>query len=73
MTTRIDNLDNPYRISPAVVPSAYRLRLRPDLAAATFAGTVEIAIAIAQPVHAIVLNAIELEVEPFSRQQHAVP
>lgn len=63
MTTRTDGLENPYRLAPTVVPSAYHLRLRPDLAAATFTGTVEIAITIAQPVRAIVVNAIELDVE----------
>ena len=64
MTTRTDGLENPYRIAPTVVPSAYRLRLRPDITAATFTGTVEISLEIVQPVRVIVLNAIELDVEP---------
>ncbi|OYV64944.1 MAG: hypothetical protein B7X07_04785, partial [Actinobacteria bacterium 21-64-8] len=64
MTTRTDALENPYRLARTVVPSAYRLRLRPDFATATFTGTVEISLAITQPVRAIVLNAIELDVEP---------
>lgn len=66
MTTRTNETENPYRLSPAVVPRSYRLRLRPDLAAATFSGTVEISIEITEPVASIVVNAIELDVEPAS-------
>src|SRR5271170_5287202 len=50
-----------YRLATHVVPSAYRLRLEPNLDAATFSGTVEIDLAIAASTSTIVLNAIELD------------
>ena len=49
-----------YRLPRTVVPSRYDLRLEPDLAAATFAGRVEIAVTVQEPVEEIVLNAAEL-------------
>ena len=49
-----------YRLPRTVVPSRYDLRLEPDLAAATFAGRVEIAVTVREPVEEIVLNAAEL-------------
>jgi puromycin-sensitive aminopeptidase len=58
-------MTNPYRLPTAVVPSSYRLQLRPDLDAATFSGTVEIDVDVREPVDVIVLNAIELELSPL--------
>ncbi len=49
-----------YRLPRTVVPSRYDLRLEPDLDAATFAGRVEIAVDVSEPVEEIVLNAAEL-------------
>src|ERR1700724_54255 len=57
-------MSNPYSRPSTVIPAAYRLRLSPDLEAATFEGTVEIDVEIAEPVTSIALNAIELEVAP---------
>ena len=54
-------VSNPYRLSRAVVPSAYRLFLTPDLDAATFAGRVEIDVEIHEPTERVVLNAVDLE------------
>ena len=51
-----------YRLPRTVVPSRYDLRLEPDLAAATFAGRVEIAVTVREPVEEIVLNAAELQI-----------
>ncbi|HVB51063.1 MAG TPA: M1 family metallopeptidase [Acidimicrobiales bacterium] len=64
MTTRTYDPENPYRIARTVVPHAYRLRLRPDLDAATFMGSVEVTVTIAEQVRSIVMNAIELDVQP---------
>jgi len=52
-----------YRLPTHVVPSAYRLRLDPDLGAATYSGTVEIDLDSSEPTSTIVLNAIELELD----------
>ncbi len=52
---------NPYRLGRAVVPSAYRLFLTPDIDQATFAGRVEIDVAINEPISTLTMNAIELE------------
>ena len=51
-----------YRLPITVVPTAYRLVLTPDLAAATFAGDVEIDLTVTEPVTTIVLNAAELDI-----------
>jgi puromycin-sensitive aminopeptidase len=55
-------MSNPYRLSPVVTPSAYRLTLAPNLDAATFEGSVEIDVEIHEAVTEFSLNAIELEV-----------
>jgi puromycin-sensitive aminopeptidase len=53
---------NPYRLPRSVVPSRYTLTLEPDLESASFAGTVDIEVAVNDPVEQIVLNAIELDI-----------
>ncbi len=55
--------ENPYRLATTVVPEAYRLRIEPDLAAGTFAGTVEIDLHVFEAVESISLNALELDVD----------
>jgi puromycin-sensitive aminopeptidase len=52
-----------YRLPTTVLPSAYRLRLEPDLEASTFRGDVEIDLDVADPTAVIVLNALELELD----------
>ncbi len=49
-----------YRLPRTVVPSRYDLRLEPDLAAATFAGSVAITVTVHEPVADVLLNAAEL-------------
>ncbi len=51
------------RLPRSVVPSAYRLRVEPDLDAASFTGTVEIDVEMPGPVPSIVLHAHQLELE----------
>ena len=66
MSTTPDIETNPYRLSKVVIPSAYRLRLEPDLARATFAGSVEIDVDVTERVATFTLNAVELEVSAAS-------
>ena len=54
---------DPYRLPRAVVPSRYDIRLEPDLTTLTFRGEETIAVTVAEPVHEIVLNAVELAVD----------
>ncbi len=62
MTSSAPSASNPYRLPRSVVPSRYTLTLDPDLDAATFAGTVDIEIAVNDPVEHVVLNAVELDI-----------
>ncbi len=55
-------MTNPHRLSRNVVPQNYQLRLEPDLANATFTGTVAIACEAASATSQIVLNSIELDI-----------
>ncbi|RPI23673.1 MAG: M1 family peptidase, partial [Actinobacteria bacterium] len=51
-----------FRLPRTVVPSHYDLTLAPDLDTATFTGSVSAAIDVKEPVRAVVVNAIELEI-----------
>jgi puromycin-sensitive aminopeptidase len=53
---------DPHRLPRHVVPSRYDVTLEPDLAAATFAGTIEIAVSVSEGCSQLILNAIELEI-----------
>jgi len=55
-----------YRLPRAVVPARYDLVLEPDLEAATFAGTAEIAVEVHERVDEIVVNALDLTIEKAS-------
>jgi len=54
--------DNPYRLPQTVVPNRYRLMLEPDLAGATFSGTVSIDVTARDSVDLVKLNAAELDI-----------
>ncbi len=58
-----DSTIDRYRLPTSVTPSAYRLRLVPDLDAATFTGEVQIDLDVREATDTIVLNAAELELE----------
>ena len=59
----VDNLQaDHYRLGKSVVPRRYDVELAPDLAAATFTGTVKIAVDVVEPTPTITLNAIELAI-----------
>jgi puromycin-sensitive aminopeptidase len=55
--------DNPYRLPRAVVPSRYDLVLEPDLASASFQGSVAIHVHAPDGADRIVLNAAELGID----------
>lgn len=50
------------RLSTVVIPSHYRLRIRPDIEAATFSGDESISLTVCETVTSIVLHAAELEI-----------
>ncbi len=50
-----------YRLPRSVIPSHYDIVLEPDLASASFTGTVGIDVEVFEPTSVVVLNAIELE------------
>ncbi|MCU0311297.1 MAG: M1 family metallopeptidase [Acidimicrobiales bacterium] len=54
---------DPFRLPSGVRPVRYDLCLEPDLAAATFDGTVAVVLAVEEPSTRIVANAVELEVD----------
>ncbi|MCU1391982.1 MAG: putative Peptidase rane alanine aminopeptidase [Ilumatobacteraceae bacterium] len=53
---------DPYRLPRAVLPRHYAVTLEPELAAATFAGSITITADVVEAAEQIVLNAIELEI-----------
>ena len=55
-----------YRLPRTVLPSVYNIRLRPDLDAERFSGTVAVTVSVSEPVAAITLNAKELEIQSAS-------
>jgi puromycin-sensitive aminopeptidase len=65
--------DNPYRLPRSVVPDRYRVVLEPDLAAATFEGSVDIEVTVVEPVDELVLNAIELDIHSVTIDGQSVP
>ncbi|HEX4868456.1 MAG TPA: M1 family metallopeptidase [Acidimicrobiales bacterium] len=52
---------NPHRLPRTVLPQRYDLTIAPDLAAASFEGTVDIEVNVAEASSEVVLNAIELQ------------
>ena len=54
--------DGSHRLPRTVEPISYRLRVEPDLEAATFSGTEEIEVRVHDQTDQIVLNAAELEI-----------
>ena len=51
-----------FRLPRTVVPSHYRIRLEPDLEAATFSGTVAIDVDVVESVSSVLMNALDLTV-----------
>jgi puromycin-sensitive aminopeptidase len=61
-----DAQENPYRLPGDVTPRHYRLRLEPDLDAATFAGDESVTVSVGEPTAAVVLNSLEIEIDEAS-------
>lgn len=55
--------DNPYRLPRTAAPTRYDLLLVPDLATATFAGTVDVALDVTTATDELVCNAVDLEID----------
>jgi aminopeptidase N len=55
--------DNPDRLPRTASPSRYDLVLAPDLEAATFTGSVDVAVDVHRPVDELVCNAVDLEID----------
>jgi puromycin-sensitive aminopeptidase len=54
---------NPHRLPRTVLPRRYSLALTPDLAQATFDGSVDIDVDVAQTTGEVVLNVVDLEID----------
>jgi aminopeptidase N len=52
----------PFRLPRTVEPETYRIEIEPNVASATFSGTVSMDVTVLEPVESIVLNAAELAV-----------
>lgn len=53
-----------YRLPRGATPTRYDLVLEPDLEATSFVGSEEVALEVREPLDELVLNAVELEIEP---------
>lgn len=53
---------DPHRLPRIAIPTHYQVRLRPDLAAASFTGEVQVDIDLQTPASVLVLNSIELDI-----------
>src|SRR3954465_5226924 len=60
------------RLPDSVVPSHYDIAVTPNLAAATFAGTERISVALKKPSRTIVLNAAEIDFDKVTIKSGAV-
>ncbi len=57
-----------YRLPLSVAPGRYEIRIEPDLATGTFAGTETVEVTVKEPVGEIVLNAADLLIEEVAIQ-----
>src|SRR3974390_621452 len=51
-----------FRLPRSIEPETYRLEIEPDVASASFSGTVDVDVVVVWPTDVIVLNAVELAV-----------
>jgi aminopeptidase N len=55
--------DTPGKLPKEVVPTAYSIRIDPNIGNFTFAGNETVMLNVRRPVHQLVLNALELEID----------
>ncbi|HEX5949775.1 MAG TPA: M1 family metallopeptidase, partial [Actinomycetota bacterium] len=63
MTVTSEASDTRYRLPRGAVPTRYDLVIEPDLEAATFSGSEDIAVDVRESIEEIVLNAAELDID----------
>ncbi len=56
-------MTSPHRLPRDLVPTLYRLRVRPDLSALTFTGEVSVDLRVKAPVDRVVLNCLDVDIE----------
>ncbi|HET9724566.1 MAG TPA: M1 family metallopeptidase [Actinomycetota bacterium] len=55
--------DTRYRLPRGAVPSRYDMVLEPDLVSATFAGSEDVVLEVREPLHELILNAADLDID----------
>jgi aminopeptidase N len=68
-----DFATTPGKLPKQVVPEEYAIRIAPDLAKFTFAGSETIKLNVRQPVRQLVLNALEIKITSASVDGKAIP
>lgn len=68
-----DFATTPGKLPKQVVPEEYAIRIAPDLAKFTFAGSETIKLNVRQPVRRLVLNALEIKITSASVDGKAIP
>ena len=65
--------ETPGKLPKEVVPTEYAIRIVPNLDKLTFAGSETVKLNVRSPVHQLVLNALELEIEAASVDGKELP
>src|SRR5438876_12092112 len=61
------------KLPKQVVPEEYAIRIAPDLAKLTFAGSETVKLNVREPVRQLVLNALEIDITSASLDGKAIP
>src|SRR5438552_13423099 len=65
--------DTPGKLPKEVVPTDYSIRIIPNIDAFTFSGTETVKLDVCNPVHRLVLNALEMEISEASLDGKTLP
>ena len=71
--TKFDFATTPGKLPKDVLPVEYAIRIEPDLAKLTFAGSETVKVKVEKPVTKIVLNALEIEIASASIDDQSLP